>query len=271
VAHEKRRRAQAKRLRAKRANAKRGLWDRSRSGSHAGRGFHYQHRVATEIALELLHAGTLLQVTPEGLEDLSLETTSRALHVQAKSRREGRGAFRASELRGVFTKLADRLVADAGSSVVLVLERPVADWPRLGEEVRDGRASISGGELIDFRTRIADDRFYAGVDALPGHVGAGLILGRPELTSSLLAAARDHGRALVVALGGGKVRASVASGVGQPPLVEQSWRGGVTRAAAPVISWPPLPSSVAGSGRSCSCFRSAPSSTTADGRGASGR
>jgi hypothetical protein len=68
VAHEKRRRAQAKRLRAKRANAKRELWDRSRSGSHAGRGFHYQHRVATEIALEHLHAGTLVQVTPEGLE-----------------------------------------------------------------------------------------------------------------------------------------------------------------------------------------------------------
>ena len=314
MAQERRRRTQAKRLRAKRANAKRELWDRTRSGSHAGRGFHYQDRVATEIALEHLQAGTLVQVIPEGLEDLSLETTSRAIHVQAKSRREGRGEFRASELRGVFTELAERLVADVGSSVVLVLERPVADWPRLGEEVRDGYASISGEvpalaeqmrpdvardvtghvlkvddflarltvevrdglpetslrllsellslptascqahfvalqdalgvladqngqrdlseaatfaagdihqlfdrvservdpsalvepvregicELIDFRTTIIDERFYAGVDALPGHVAAGLTLGRPELTSSLLAAARDHGRALVV-------------------------------------------------------------------------
>lgn len=314
MAQKKRRHAQAKRSRAKRANAKRELWDRSRSGSHAGRGFHYQSRVAAEIALEHLHAGTLVQVIPEGLDDLSLETTSRALHVQAKSRRKGRGDFRASELRGVFKKLADRLLADVESSVVLVLERPVADWPRLGEEVRAGRASISGEdpaltaqmrqdvvrdltgheleadhffarltievrdglpetslrllsellslpaascqahffalqdalgvladqngerdldeaatfaasdlhqllervservdpsaldepvregicELIDFRTPIVDERFYAGVDALPGHAAAGLTLGRPELTGSLLAAARDHGRALVV-------------------------------------------------------------------------
>lgn len=314
VARDRRRRAQAKRLRAQRANAKRELWDRTRSGSHAGRGFHYQDRVATEIALEHLQAGTLVRVIPEGLEDLSLETTSRAIHVQAKSRREGRGEFRASELRGVFTNLAERLVIDKGSSAVLVLERPVADWPRLGEEVRDGRASVSGDdpalaaqmrpdvardlpghelkvddflarltvevrdglpetslrllsellfipaascqahffalqdalgvladqngerrfseaatfavgdvlqlfervserldpsalvepvregicELIDFRTTIVDERFYGGVDALPGHVAAGLTLGRPELTDSLLDAARDRGRALVV-------------------------------------------------------------------------
>jgi hypothetical protein len=84
-----------------------------------------------------------VRVTPEGLDDISPETTSRAIHVQAKSRREGRGEFRASELRGVFTNLGERLVTDVGSSVVLVLERPVADWPRLGEQVRDGRASIS--------------------------------------------------------------------------------------------------------------------------------
>lgn len=316
VARERRRRAHAKRLRgqAQRVNAKRELWDRTRSGSHAGRGFHYQDRIATEIALEHLQAGTLVQVVPEGLEDISLETMSRTVHVQAKSRREGRGEFRASELRGVFTNLAERLVADVGSSVVLVLERPVADWPRLGEEVRDGRASVPGAdpalaaqmrvdiardlaghelrvddflprltvevrdglpetslrllsellsipvaschahffalqdalgaladkngerdlseaatlavgdllqlfervservdpsglvepvrdgicELIDFRTTIIDERFYAGVDALPGHVSAGLTVGRPELTSSLLGAARDHGRALVV-------------------------------------------------------------------------
>jgi hypothetical protein len=84
-----------------------------------------------------------VRVTPEGLDDISPETTSRAIHVQAKSRPEGRGEFRASELRGVFTNLGERLVTDVGSSVVLVLERPVADWPRLGEQVRDGRASIS--------------------------------------------------------------------------------------------------------------------------------
>jgi hypothetical protein len=314
VARERKRRAQAKRLRAQRASTKRELWDRTRSGSHAGRGFHYQDRVATEIALEHVQAGTLVRVIPEGLEDISLETMSRAIHVQAKSRREGRGEFRASELRGVFTSLAERLVADVASSVVLVLERPVADWPRLGEQVRDGRASISGDdpalaaqmrpdlardlaghalkiddflarltvevrdglpetslrllsellsipaascqahffalqdalgvladqngerdlseaaafgvgdliqlfervservdpsaliepvregicELIDFRTTIVDERFYGGVDALPGHVAAGLTLGRPELTSSLLEAARDRGRALVV-------------------------------------------------------------------------
>lgn len=160
MTRQRRKRAQAKRLRAEREAPKAELWSRTRSGSHAGRGFRYQDRIATELALEHLEAGTLVRLVPEGLEDLSLETTSRPMHIQAKSRRESRGEFRASEFRGVFAKLADRLVADAGSVVALVLERPVADWPRLGEAVRGGRASISGDDpalAVQIRADIARD------------------------------------------------------------------------------------------------------------------
>ena len=120
------------------------LWDESRSGSHAGRGFHYQDRIATELALEQLIGGSLREVIPEGLEDISIETSSGPIHIQAKSRRENRGEFRSSDLRGVFANLAKRLIADPGSSVALVLERPVADWPRLADAGRDGQASVSG-------------------------------------------------------------------------------------------------------------------------------
>jgi hypothetical protein len=42
-----------------------------------------------------------------------------------------------------------------------LLERPVADWPRLGEQVRDGRASISGDDpalAAQMRPDVARDR-----------------------------------------------------------------------------------------------------------------
>ena len=64
------------------------LWARSRAGSHAGRGFHYQDAVATELAV-LAWRGELaaLSLIPEGLEDVSLKLAAHRLHLQAKSRR----------------------------------------------------------------------------------------------------------------------------------------------------------------------------------------
>ena len=314
MAKQRRKRAHAKRLRVERELSKRELWEAGRSGSHAGRGFHYQDRIATELTLEHLAAGTLRRVIPEGLEDISLETDTGTVHVQAKSRREQRGDFRASDLRGVFAHLAMRLVADPGSRAVLVLERAVADWQYLRETLSQGRAAVAGSdqtlatqiraavtselaginlgldeflerltievhdglpheslrllstrldlppascqahhlalqdalstladlngerdideaasltlsellqlleriseqvdpsallepvrdgicELVDFQTAIADAYFYDGVDALPGHVVAGLTLERPDLTAAILEAARERGVAMVV-------------------------------------------------------------------------
>ncbi len=102
------------------------LWSRSRAGSHAGRGFHYQDAVATELAVRAWR-GELgaLRLIPEGLEDVSLEFAAHRLHLQAKSRREHRGYFSDGELAEAWRHLAERLVADPTSHVGLVLERPL--------------------------------------------------------------------------------------------------------------------------------------------------
>lgn len=102
------------------------LWEGSRSGSHAGRGFRYQDAVATEFAL---HGATgnlaVRQVVPEGLDDVSIELASGWVHMQVKSRRGHRGVFAAADVRDVWPALAQRLVADPGSRAALVLERPL--------------------------------------------------------------------------------------------------------------------------------------------------
>lgn len=51
-------------------------------------------------------------------------------------------------------------------------------------------------EIVDF-TPIAEPNFYEGVDATPGHVGAGLVLDRPELIGELQKALERRRSALV--------------------------------------------------------------------------
>lgn len=100
------------------------LWNKSRSGSHAGRGFRYQDAVAAEFALRAWRGElALVRLIPEGLEDVSLELEPHPLHLQAKSRREHRGDFSESELAEAWRHLAERLVADPAAHVGLVLER----------------------------------------------------------------------------------------------------------------------------------------------------
>jgi hypothetical protein len=103
------------------------LWETSRSGSHAGRGFRYQDAVAAELAV-LAWRGELpvRRIVPEGLDDISLELDDHSLHLQAKSRREHRGEFKVADLRDAWGELAHRLAADPSSRAGLVLERPLA-------------------------------------------------------------------------------------------------------------------------------------------------
>ena len=102
------------------------LWARSRSGSHAGRGFRYQDAVAAEFALRAWRGELpVARLIPEGLEDVSLEFDGHPLHLQVKSRREHRGDFSEVELADAWRHLAARLVADPEARVGLVLERPV--------------------------------------------------------------------------------------------------------------------------------------------------
>ena len=103
------------------------LWAQSRAGSHAGRGFHYQDAVATELAVPAWRGElAALRLIPEGLEDVSLELPAHRLHLQAKSRRAHRGDFAGSELVDSWRHLVERLRADPTAHVGLVLERRLA-------------------------------------------------------------------------------------------------------------------------------------------------
>lgn len=76
-------------------------WRRSRSGSHAGRGFRFQDVVATHLAVQAWAQTLPIQtVTPEGLDDISLRLVSGEVHVQVKSRRSGQGDFSVRDVIG---------------------------------------------------------------------------------------------------------------------------------------------------------------------------
>ncbi len=133
------------------------LWEKSRSGSHAGRGFHYQDAVATEMAVHAWRGELPLgRLIPEGLEDVSLELDEHRLHLQAKSRRSHRGDFSYSELAAAWRHLAERAVAEPDAHVGLVLERPLAGADTGLEQtladVADGRlkrvVAAAVGEII---------------------------------------------------------------------------------------------------------------------------
>ena len=115
------------------------LWNTSRSGSHAGRGFRYQDTVAAHLAIQAWGGNLPIQsLVPEGLEDISLRLRNRDIHVQVKSRREHRGDFSLSDvvsfLVEAWEKHERRLPAQPGAEMALVLERDMAGLPATGWE-----------------------------------------------------------------------------------------------------------------------------------------
>ncbi len=59
--------------------------------------------------------------------------------------------------------------------------------------------ALSSGicQHVDFGRAVEDDLFYEGVDVVPGHVGAGLVLDRPELVADVVAGL-DHQRSVLI-------------------------------------------------------------------------
>lgn len=106
------------------------LWTASRSGARAGRGFRYQDLVAALIVLNLWSEGEATAVvTPEGYDDISVQSRTGAHFIQVKSRRETAGKFPAAELRRHLRSVLAAWVKrrDVGLSPVttLLLERGV--------------------------------------------------------------------------------------------------------------------------------------------------
>lgn len=144
------------------------LWVRSRAGSHAGRGFHYQDAVATEFAVRAWRGElSLSRLVPEGLEDVSLQFETHWLHLQTKSRRAHRGQFTFAELRPAWRHLAERLPADKSARAGLVLEAPLAgaetgldrtirdlDSPQLKKSVAAAVAGVIDADDFCARTHV---------------------------------------------------------------------------------------------------------------------
>lgn len=105
------------------------LWDGSRKGAWASRGFHYQHLVTTLILIRQW-AGTLPSgsVVPEGFEDCVVELPDREVWIQAKSRKTG--TFSEAELKAIYTSIASKISTLRGKkriSTVAVFEQPCPD------------------------------------------------------------------------------------------------------------------------------------------------
>lgn len=171
-------------------------WAKSRHGSHAGRGFHYQEAVATHLAIRAW-VGELpaRAIIPEGLEDVSLETADGWTHVQIKSRRSHEGPFSLGDVAAFLVKawnnLPARQAGEGDSALVLVLERPIrgapeSGWDRTIVDVPDLAAAL--------RTLLADL-------ADPEREA---LLGRSRIATLPLAADRDVER--------------LSAGLGLPPL-----------------------------------------------------
>jgi hypothetical protein len=171
------------------------LWEASRSGSHAGRGFRYQDGVATELAVRSWRGDLdARRIVPEGLEDISVELGTGWVHLQAKSRREHRGQFTLPELTSAWRHLAERLAADPSARAVLVLERPLPGAEsgldrRLADTASvELRIAVAGavGETIEFEDFLARTH----VVVMPSPV---------ETAVALLAEALDRSPAACVA------------------------------------------------------------------------
>ncbi|QOD04981.1 dsDNA nuclease domain-containing protein [Pseudarthrobacter sp. BIM B-2242] len=128
------------------------LWAASRSGARAGRGFRYQDVVAALIVLSLWSEGEATAlVTPEGYDDISVQSRAGSHFIQVKSRRETAGQFPATELRKHLRSVAAAWVKrrDVGlpPATILLLERPVAGIPVPGWDSARRSDLTAGPEL----------------------------------------------------------------------------------------------------------------------------
>lgn len=128
------------------------LWAASRSGARAGRGFRYQDLVTALIVLSLWSEGDATAlVTPEGYDDISVQSGTGSHFIQVKSRRETAGEFPATELRKHLRSVAAAWVKrrDVGlpPATILLLERPVAGIPVPEWDDAQRSGSSAGPEL----------------------------------------------------------------------------------------------------------------------------
>lgn len=106
------------------------LWKKSRSGARAGSGFRFQDAAAVAAAVDCW-AGALegSAIVPEGLDDFMVESATRTIFVQVKSKIADDAEFCAGELNAIFS---NRTVLAAHSSEIETTRAVVIDRPFAG-------------------------------------------------------------------------------------------------------------------------------------------
>lgn len=113
------------------------LWQRTRAGARAGRGFRYQDAVAALLAIEAWSGEKdWNSVVPEGVDDITLHGNGIEIRAQLKARHDPRGSFSQTEIAAYIAKAAHDLPKnweqDGRIFLATVLERPVADLNATG-------------------------------------------------------------------------------------------------------------------------------------------
>jgi hypothetical protein len=89
------------------------LWDGSRAGARAGRGFRFQDAAAAWLAVEGWAGAQPWQTTiPEGVDDLTLHGGVQEWRAQIKSRHDPQSTFSIKEVADYLGKIAGSLPAD---------------------------------------------------------------------------------------------------------------------------------------------------------------
>lgn len=134
----------------------------SRSGSHAGRGFRYQHAVSAWLAVQVWGGKRSPEiVVPEGADDVELRGRNGRILVQVKSRRGHLGDFSVADVAGFIRALWSRAARDKDrvARLLLVLERGLAGGKIvngvLGTEVRSVLRNHAGFATFSDITEIA--------------------------------------------------------------------------------------------------------------------
>lgn len=103
------------------------LWQRTRAGARAGRGFRYQDAAAMLLAVRVWANETeWTAVVPEGVDDVTLHGSGKEVRVQIKSRHDPRAIFTQAEIIGYLAKtIAAERSQTTGIHFGLLLERSV--------------------------------------------------------------------------------------------------------------------------------------------------
>lgn len=106
------------------------LWQKTRAGARAGRGFRYQDAVGALLAIEAWSGDEAWSaVIPEGVDDITLHGHVCEIRAQLKSRHDPQGIFSLTEAASYLAKSARDLPAnwmfEGRIRLALVFERPV--------------------------------------------------------------------------------------------------------------------------------------------------